>query len=59
VVLPSYAVAALPTSASPGAIAFASNGRKPGEVAGAGTGVQVYYDGRSWISASSGGLTTA
>jgi hypothetical protein len=59
IILPSYTVAALPTSASVGAIAFASNGRKPGEVVGAGTGVQVYYDGRGWISASSGGLTNA
>ncbi|HEY7580260.1 MAG TPA: hypothetical protein VH855_21945 [Acetobacteraceae bacterium] len=56
VVLPAYTVAALPTSAAAGAIAFASNGRKPGEAAGSGTGVQVFYDGRNWISVSSGGL---
>ncbi len=59
VALPTYTVAALPTPASVGAIAFASNGRKPGEAAGAGTGVQVYYDGRSWTSTSSGALATA
>ena len=59
IILPSYTVAALPTSASVGAIAFASNGRKQGEAVGAGTGVQVYYDGRGWLSASSGALTTA
>jgi hypothetical protein len=53
--LPAYTVAALPTSAPAGAIAFANNGRKPGEAAGSGTGVQVFYDGRNWISVSSGG----
>ncbi len=58
-VLPSYSVAGLPTSTKAGAIAFANNGRKPGEAAGSGTGVQVYYDGRNWISASSGALPAA
>ena len=58
-ILPSYTVAALPMSASVGAIAFANNGRKPNEGPGAGTGIQVYYDGRSWISASGGVLATA
>jgi hypothetical protein len=55
-VLPTYPVAGLPTSAAAGAIAFANNARKPGEAAGSGTGVQVYYDGRNWISVSSGGM---
>jgi hypothetical protein len=45
--LPSYVVASLPAAAA-GDTAFASNGRKSGEGAGAGTGVQVYYDGTAW-----------
>jgi len=53
-VLPSFSVSGLPGSAVPGAQAFAINGRKPSEVAGAGTGVQVFYDGAQWISACTG-----
>jgi hypothetical protein len=52
--LPSFTVASLPSGVSTGALALAVNGRKPSEGAGAGTGVQVYYDGSRWISASSG-----
>ena len=43
----SYAVAALPAGLN-GAIAFATNGRKIGEAAGAGTGVMVAYSTGSW-----------
>ena len=57
-VMPSYPVTALPSSVSAGAIAFASNGRKPGDLAGKGSGVQVFYDGSQWISACSGALVT-
>jgi hypothetical protein len=53
-VLPSLAVSVLPASSTPGAQAFATNGRKPNEVVGAGTGVQVFYDGMQWISVCSG-----
>jgi len=53
-VLPTYAIASLPMSAGTGALAFVSNGRKPGEAAGAGTGVAVYYDGARWICSWSG-----
>jgi hypothetical protein len=53
-VLPSYTVATLPTGISAGGMAFASNGRKPSEGTGAGTGVQVYFDGSRWISSSTG-----
>ena len=53
-VLPSLAVSGLPASSTPGAQAFATNGRKPNEVVGAGTGVQVFYDGMQWISVCSG-----
>lgn len=43
----SYTVATLPAGV-PGALAFASNGRKVGEAAGAGTGILVVYSNSSW-----------
>jgi hypothetical protein len=52
--LPSYTVASLPTGIAAGALAFASNGRKPSEAAGAGTGITVFFDGTTWISQCSG-----
>jgi hypothetical protein len=58
-VLPSYSVSALPTAPGTGAQAFATNGRKPAEAAGAGTGVSVFYDGTKWISVCSGALVAA
>lgn len=52
--LSQYSVASLPSS-SPGAFAYASNGRKPGEPAGAGTGVVVWgSNGNQWLSLMSG-----
>lgn len=54
VVLPSYLVSNLPGGQTTGATAFASNGRKPSEAAGAGTGVGVFFDGSKWISSCSG-----
>ncbi|MBE7158474.1 MAG: hypothetical protein INR62_08595, partial [Rhodospirillales bacterium] len=54
VTLPSYTVANLPSGVSAGAKAFVSNGRKPGEATGAGSGVEVFYDGQRWISSCSG-----
>ncbi len=54
VILPSYTVSSLPIGQAAGATAFASNGRKPSEAAGAGTGVGVFYDGSKWISSCSG-----
>jgi hypothetical protein len=53
-VLPSYTVAGLPTTVIAGAKAFASNGRKPTEAAGAGSGVEVFYDGAHWITGCTG-----
>jgi hypothetical protein len=51
--VPAYAVAALPTSGvGPGSKAWASDGRKDGEGAGAGTGVEVVYDGSAWLRVS-------
>jgi hypothetical protein len=44
----------LPMSPGAGAMAFASNGRKPSETAGVGSGVGVFYDGARWISVCSG-----
>jgi len=53
-VLPSYVVAGLPASPATGAKAFTTNGRKPNETAGAGTSVEVFYDGAHWISGCTG-----
>jgi hypothetical protein len=58
-VMPSYGVASLPASPGTGATAFASNGRKPGEAGGGGSGVGVFYDGSRWISACSGSQVLA
>jgi hypothetical protein len=53
-VLPSYTVAGLPATAIAGAKAFATNGRKPTEGTGAGSGVEVFSDGVHWISVCAG-----
>jgi LysM repeat protein len=58
-VLPSYTVANLPAGGVTGAMAFASNGRKPAEAAGAGSGVTVFYDGLKWVSSCSGSAVAA
>lgn len=58
-VLPSYSVSGLPTAPGAGAQAFATNGRKPGEAAGAGSGVTVFYDGTKWVAECSGSPITA
>jgi len=42
-----------------GSQAFASNGRKAGEGAGAGTGVLVFYDGNNWIACDTGANVAA
>lgn len=59
IVLPSYLVSGLPAGIPAGAKAFASNGRKPTEGVGAGTGVEVFFDGHSWISSCSGASVAA
>ena len=43
-----YTVATLPTPGTTARCAFASNGRKLGQAAGAGTGVPVWDDGAAW-----------
>ncbi|WP_428486737.1 hypothetical protein [Rhodopila sp.] len=58
-VLPSYTVATLPTGQTAAGQAFATNGRKPTEAAGTGTGVQVFFDGQHWISCCSGAVVAA
>ena len=58
IVLQSYAVAALPSGFPAGAKAFASNGRKPSEAAGTGSGVEVFFDGQHWISGCSGSVVS-
>jgi hypothetical protein len=40
-------------------MAFVSNGRKPGEAAGGGTGVEVFCDGNHWISVCNGAQVAA
>ena len=52
------AVASLPTGAA-GSIAFASNGRKNGEGAAAGTGVLVFHDGTAWRACDTGATVAA
>lgn len=49
-----YLVANLPPRSVPGDVAYASDGRKNGEGAGAGTGVLAFFDGTNWIACDSG-----
>ncbi|MBN8909328.1 MAG: hypothetical protein J0H99_22640, partial [Rhodospirillales bacterium] len=58
-VLPTYTVGSLPSSQPAGAKAFATNGRKPNEGGGAGSGVEVFFDGSRWISVCSGSQVVA
>ena len=53
-----YTVAGLPTGEE-GDTAFATNGRKTGELPGAGTGVPVYYSDSAWRVYSSDAPVTA
>lgn len=52
-----YGTSILPVQA--GSQAFASDGRKNGEGAGAGTGVLVYYDGNAWKATDTGATVAA
>jgi hypothetical protein len=56
--VPSFTVAALPTGAV-GRLAFATNGRKNGEGAAAGTGVLVFFDGTAWRACDTGATVAA
>ena len=53
---PSYTVAALPATSATGTSVWASNGRKPAEGAGTGTGVPVFWNPATsqWYSYLSG-----
>lgn len=55
---PNYTVAGLPTGIA-GMVAFATNGRKNGEGAGAGTGVLVFNDGTAWRACDTGATVAA
>lgn len=58
--LGSYAVASLPTAELvAGDIAYASNGRKNGEAASAGTGVLVFRDATAWRACDTGATVAA
>jgi hypothetical protein len=52
-----YGTSILPIQA--GSQVFASNGRKAGEGAGAGTGVLVFNDGSNWIACDTGATVAA
>ena len=54
-----YIVAGLPVAAFNGALAFATNGRKSGETAGAGTGVLVAYSNGAWRRLSDDSVVAA
>lgn len=56
--LASYTVAGLPAGTA-GNVAYASNGRKAGEGAGAGTGVLVFKDATNWIACDTGATVAA
>jgi hypothetical protein len=58
---PSYTVAGLPATSSAGTTAWASNGRKPAEGAGAGSGVPVFWNPATsqWFSYLSCAVVTA
>lgn len=55
----SYTVATLPAAGTAGRMAYASDGRKNGEGAGLGTGVQVFDDGSNWIAVDTGATVAA
>lgn len=53
-ILPSSKYDALPSTPTIGQLQLITNGRKPGEEAGAGTGVLCIFDGTIWMDISSG-----
>lgn len=57
--VPTYTVATLPSVSTGCRVAFASDGRKTGEGAGAGTGVFVYHDGTAWRRSDDGTTVAA
>lgn len=59
IVLACYIVSNLPSGTVAGAKAFVTNGRKPNEAVGTGSGVEVFFDGQHWISSCSGTVVAA
>jgi hypothetical protein len=57
-ILTGVVVASLPAG-SAGMLAFATNGRKNGEGAAAGTGVLVFHDGTNWCACDTGATVAA
>lgn len=57
--LPTYSVASLPAGVANGCLAFATNGRRIGEAAGAGTGVVVAYAYGQWRRLSDDSVVSA
>lgn len=57
--LPNYTFATLPATAATGSMAFVTNGRKPGEGGGAGTGITVFFNTPtlSWFTTLGVGVT--
>ena len=56
----STTVSLLPTSGNAtGDWSYATNGRKPGEAAAAGTGVPVFWSAGNWYAVTSGAIVTA
>lgn len=55
----SFTVAGLPAAGQTGRMRFATDGRKTGEGAGAGTGVLVYDDGVAWRRVDDGTTVVA
>ena len=53
------AVASLPAGVTDGDWAYAVDGRKPGEGAGAGTGVPCFWSNGHWVAATSGAPVTS
>ena len=49
-----FTVAGLPAGGTTQNIALATDGRKPAEGVGAGTGMLVFYDGTAWRSSADG-----
>lgn len=61
---PPYLVSGLPSAAdqpqpTDGLVAYATDGRKPGEGAGAGTGVLCYFSNGHWRRTSDDAVVTA
>lgn len=54
-----YTVATLPADGEAGDVAYATDGRKAGELASAGTGVLVFSDGTNWIAVDTGATVAA